>query len=79
MKLLRIDSSARSSSVSRALTAKFAEAWKKENPNGEVMERDLAATLLPLITDEWIQAVYADPSKLTATRTAGHLGIGRPH
>lgn len=68
MRLLRIDSSARGSSVSRHLTAKFAEAWKEENPSGEVMERDLAATQLPLITDEWIQAVYADPSKLTAAQ-----------
>lgn len=68
MKLLRIDSSARRSSVSRHLTSKFVEAWKKENPAGEVVERDLAATPLPLITDEWIQAAYADPSKLTAAQ-----------
>jgi FMN-dependent NADH-azoreductase len=66
MKLLRIDSSARGSSVSRQLTSRFVEAWKKENPAGEVVERDLAATPLPLITDEWIQAAYADPSKLMA-------------
>ncbi len=68
MKLLRIDSSARGSSVSRQLTSRFVEAWKKENPAGEVVERDLATTPLPLITDEWIQAAYADPSKLTAAQ-----------
>lgn len=66
MKLLQIDSSARRASVTRALTGKFAEAWKKENPEGEVLVRDLAATPLPLITDEWVQASNADPGKLTA-------------
>ena len=34
MKLLRIDSSARASSVTRQLTAEFVTAWKKENPGG---------------------------------------------
>ena len=52
MKLLRIDSSARRNSVSRQLTSRFVETWKKENPKGEVIERDLATTPLPLITDE---------------------------
>jgi FMN-dependent NADH-azoreductase len=53
MKLLRIDSSARSSSVTRQLTAKFVEEWKKNYPAGEVMQRDLATTMLPQITDDW--------------------------
>jgi FMN-dependent NADH-azoreductase len=65
MKLLRIDSSARRNSVSRQLTQKFVEAWKKENPAGEVMERDLATTQLPLITDEWTLAAHSDPASLT--------------
>src|SRR5258706_11753686 len=52
MKLLRIDSSARRNSVSRQLTEKFVETWQNENPEGEVIERDLAKTHLPLITDE---------------------------
>jgi FMN-dependent NADH-azoreductase len=65
MKLLRIDSSARRNSVSRQLTGKFVEAWKKENPTGEIIERDLSTTSLPLITDEWVQSAYADPSSLT--------------
>ena len=66
MKLLRIDSSARGSSISRRLTFKFVEIWKRINPDGEVIERDLASITLPLITDEWVQGVYADSSKLTA-------------
>jgi FMN-dependent NADH-azoreductase len=65
MKLLRIDSSARRNSVSRQLTQKFVETWKKENPSGEVIERDLATTSLPLITDEWTHAAYSDPLGLS--------------
>src|ERR1035441_10106845 len=66
MKLLRIDSSARRSSVSRHLTARFVEAWQLEHPDGTVIERDLATTALPHITDEWVQAVYSNPASLTA-------------
>lgn len=65
MKLLRIDSSARRNSVSRQLTQKFVEIWKKENPSGEVIERDLATTSLPLITDEWTHAAHSDLLALT--------------
>jgi FMN-dependent NADH-azoreductase len=65
MNLLRIDSSARRNSVSRQLTQRFAEAWKKENPTGEIIERDLSKTNLPLITDEWVQSVHANQASLT--------------
>jgi FMN-dependent NADH-azoreductase len=65
MTLLRIDSSARRNSVSRQLTQKFVEIWKKANPTGEVIERDLATTSLPLITDEWTHAAYSDPLGLS--------------
>jgi len=65
MKLLRIDSSARRNSVSRQLTQRFVESWKQENPAGEVIERDLASTPLPLITDEWTLALHTDPAKRT--------------
>jgi FMN-dependent NADH-azoreductase len=64
MKLLQIDSSARAGSVTRGLTAKFAEEWKTNHPTGEVIHRDLATTMLPLITDDW-NATQIDPSKLT--------------
>ena len=56
MKLLKIDSSARGNSISRKLTA---------HPGSEVMERDLAVTALPLVTDEWVAATRTDPSQLT--------------
>jgi FMN-dependent NADH-azoreductase len=64
MKLLQIDSSARTSSVTRRLTAKFAEDWKKNHPDGEVIRRDLSVTAFPLITDDW-GATYLEDSKLT--------------
>jgi FMN-dependent NADH-azoreductase len=66
MQLLRIDSSARRNSVSRQLTAHFVEAWQHEHPDGTVIERDLAATALPHITDEWVQAIHTNPESLTA-------------
>jgi FMN-dependent NADH-azoreductase len=65
MKLLRIDSSARRKSVSRQLTEKFVEAWKQQNPDGAIITRDLTATRLPLITDEWTHAAFSDPATLT--------------
>jgi FMN-dependent NADH-azoreductase len=43
MKVLQIDSSARTSCVTRRLTAKFAEEWRKNHPVGEVIQRDLEA------------------------------------
>src|ERR1700722_971931 len=68
MKLLPIDSSARRNSVSRQLTEKFVETWKKENPSGEVIERDLATTFLPQITDEWTHAAHSDPLGLSSAQ-----------
>jgi FMN-dependent NADH-azoreductase len=65
MKLLRIDSSARRNSVSRQLTGRFVKAWRQEHPDGTVIERDLATTTVPHITDEWVHAVHSDPATLT--------------
>ena len=65
MKLLRIDSSARKNSVSRQLTANLVKSWRQHHPDGEVIERNLATTPLPHITDEWVQAAYADPKNLS--------------
>lgn len=68
MTLLRIDSSARRSSVSRQLTTNFVDSWKEGNPNGEIIERDLATTQLPLITDEWTQAAHTPEANLTPSQ-----------
>ncbi len=64
MKLLQVDSSARASSVTRRLTAKFSEEWRKNHPDGEVIQRDLCATALPLITDDWL-ATRVEEAKRT--------------
>jgi FMN-dependent NADH-azoreductase len=64
MNLLRIDSSARATSQSRQLTARFVQEWKAENPDGVVTERDLATTPLPHITDHWL-ATYGDAANHT--------------
>ena len=66
MKLLHVDSSARDSSVSRAMTAEFVAAWKRAHPHGEVTSRDLAKLPLGHVTDEWVQARNTDPASLTA-------------
>jgi FMN-dependent NADH-azoreductase len=69
MKLLQIDSSARTSSVTRRLTTKFAEEWKKNHTDGEVIERDLSATTLPLITDDWSATQLEDSKLMPAQRS----------
>jgi FMN-dependent NADH-azoreductase len=57
--LLHIDSSPRGDySASRKLTAEFVASWRKENPGGQVIRRDLYATGLPPVTMEWIAAAY---------------------
>ena len=57
--LLHIDSSPLyGRSVSRELTAAFVTHWKASNPDGKVIDRDLNATEMPPITEEWIGAIY---------------------
>jgi len=65
MKLLQVDSSVRGSSISLKLTAQFVATWAKNHPGSEVIERNLAVTELPLVTDEFVGAMYTDPAKLT--------------
>jgi FMN-dependent NADH-azoreductase len=62
--LLRIDSSSRDRSVSRQLTPRFVEVWRAAHPAGRIIERDLATTTLPPITDDWL-ATYGDPALIT--------------
>ena len=69
MKLLRIDSSARAASVTRRLTARAAEEWKKNHPDGAVIHRDLSAMQIPPITDDW-GATRLEASKLTPAQRA---------
>src|SRR5260370_31628435 len=71
MKLLRIDSSARTASVTRQLTAKAAEAWKENNPDGDVIHRDLSAMQIPPVTDDW-SATQLEASTLSPCQRAYH-------
>jgi len=54
--LLVVNSSPRSNSVSRRLTRQAVEDWKRGNPGGQVIERDLAADSLPFLDEVWISA-----------------------
>jgi len=65
VKLLRMDSSARHKSVSRQLTEAFVTAWKIQCPDGEILERDVAASVIPPISDEWVVAARTPPGKCT--------------
>src|ERR1700683_3322431 len=64
--LLRIDSSplGDGASFSRQLTGEFVEKWKRTNPNGSVVTRDVTATQLSPINAEWIGAAYAPKGSL---------------
>ncbi len=65
MKLLQIDASPREHSVSRKLTSHFAENWKLQVPEGQVVHRDLANSPLGLITDDWIAGAFSNPAQHT--------------
>ena len=57
--LLHIDSSARSGgSISRQLTASFAQQWQAKNPGGKVVHRDLAANALPHLSESMLGAYF---------------------
>jgi FMN-dependent NADH-azoreductase len=45
-------------SVSRGLTTEYVENWKKANPTGKVITRDLAASNLKTIDAAWVGASY---------------------
>src|SRR5271163_1923024 len=53
-------------SVSRGLTSEFVENWKKANPNGKVITRDLAASNLKTIDAAWVGAAYTPKDGRTA-------------
>src|ERR1700733_4769123 len=77
MRLLQIDSSARTASMTRQLTARAAEEWKKTYPHGDVIHRDLSATNLPPITDDWsatqLEALKLSPAQRAYLSTSDQL------
>jgi len=65
--LLHIDVSPRSDrSVSRQLTREFAFAWKDAYPDGRIIYRDLGHNPVPLVTENFIAAVYTPPEMRSA-------------
>ena len=64
--LLQIDVSTRGDySVSRKLTAAFAEEWKSKHPGGTVTHRDLTKTELTFVDMNWIGGAYTTPDQQT--------------
>lgn len=53
--LLHLDASARRASLSRELSAAFADAWRAEHPEGAYRYRDLAAQPIPFIGEAWTE------------------------
>lgn len=69
--LLHIDTSPRiAGSVSRQLTASFVARWRREHPAGRVIVRDLAATVLPHVSEALIGAYYTPPDRRSAEQEA---------
>ncbi|WP_280245208.1 FMN-dependent NADH-azoreductase [Nocardia abscessus] len=63
--LLHLDASARSQSISRELSAAFADAWRARHPGGGYRYRDLTAEPVPFIGEAWTElcdAVLTLPS-----------------
>ena len=57
--LLQVDSSPLGeASISRHLSSEFVRNWKKANPDGKVITRDLSTTTLQPVTGEWVGAAY---------------------
>ncbi len=68
--LLQIDSSPMGErSISRKLTEKFADSWRKSHPGGKVIIRDLCALDLPVVNGSWIGAVYTPADARTPEQT----------
>jgi FMN-dependent NADH-azoreductase len=65
--LLKLDSSPMGQgSISRKLTAKFAETWLNAHPGGKVIERDLTTLNLPVVDASWVAAAHTPESARTA-------------
>jgi FMN-dependent NADH-azoreductase len=64
--LLHIDSSARTEqSISRKLSAEFVARWREVHTSTQLIYRDLGKSAIPIVTDEWITAVYTPVEQRT--------------
>jgi len=65
--VLHINSSARTSgSLSRQLSSEFVAKWKAANPADTIVERDLAATPVPHLTEQMIGAYFTPAEQRNA-------------
>lgn len=92
--LLVVESSPRGEhSMSRGLTRMFVETWKKNHPDGRVIERDLMKSDLPFVTLPWLGAYFTPSEQHTPDMkdllrlsdelvdeilAADHIAIGTP-
>ena len=73
--LLVVEASPRGEeSMSRGLTARFVDAWKKHHPDGQVVERDLMRTELPFVNLTWLKA-YFTPAQHHTLEMRGLLAL----
>jgi FMN-dependent NADH-azoreductase len=70
--LLRVDSSPfpGEMSFSRQLTSEFVARWRNMQPNGCIIERDLAKTALEPLQAPWIAAAYTPEASRTPEQSA---------
>ncbi|MFD1050630.1 FMN-dependent NADH-azoreductase, partial [Kibdelosporangium lantanae] len=69
--LLHVDSSIRGpQSVSREMSAAFAEAWKTANPTGKYTYRDLHETPVPRLTSEYVYGSQTPADQRTPEQQA---------
>ena len=69
--LLRIDASARKTrSLTRALGDRFIACWLAVEPAANVVFRDVGTAPPPIVTEDWIAAVFCDADKRTAEQSA---------
>ena len=64
--ILHIDSSARGEgSQSRQISAELVQALTAAHPDHAVTYRDLRASNLPFVTEEWVYGAYTPPADRT--------------
>jgi FMN-dependent NADH-azoreductase len=67
--LLKVDSSPMGDkSISRKLTAQFAESWLENHPGGKVIERDLTTLNLRAVNALWAGAAHTPEASRTAAQ-----------
>jgi FMN-dependent NADH-azoreductase len=73
--LLKIDSSPMGErSISRKLTAEFANTWIKAHPGGNVISRDLTVLDIPVVKGDWVAAAFT-PEEARTPEQKGALAV----